>query len=168
MLTRQQRRSAERRAEQLQEHNDMVSSMVGDLTVFGAYYKGDTPDGFGLSFCKAASPGINMDHVRHWSHIISNNTQQLLKKIDECNDRFVDPKQNFIDIYWDRLKQHIREFNIDTYGQLKQPISDKPIGTITNQLALAVFADIHFLQEMGEISADDQNGMHYGYEIANQ
>jgi hypothetical protein len=158
-MTRQQRRAEQRRKAKGQDYDTMVSDTLGDLFCFGAYYKGDTDEGFGFSFSKETCPTVDMDMIKQMAGIVERFTEGVCQDI--INDEI--SKQEAIAASWDSLKHNIRQFNLDTYGQETQPEFGHAIGNVDMRLVLPVFCDIHFLQEMGEIPVNNQNGMHYGY-----
>jgi hypothetical protein len=158
-MTRQQLRANKRRAAKSNIVDDIMIEQIGELQCFGAYYKGDTDEGFGFSWSEITSPGVDMDEVRRWSEIVSGNTKRILDIIDKGDVT----KKDMIDDAWIAIKEHIKTFNLDTFGQETQPINGTPMGKCNIMLGLEVFCDIHFLQEMGEIECDSQNGMHYMY-----
>ena len=156
--TRQQRRAEQRRKAKGQDYDALIKDVFGDLCLFGAYYKGDTDEGFGFSFSKETCPTVDIEMIEHMASIVERFTEGVCQDI--INGEI--SKQEAIAAAWDMLKHNIRQFNLDTFGQETQPDTGHVIGNVDLRLVLPVFCDIHFLQEMGEITVDNQNGMYYG------
>jgi len=162
-MNRKQRRIAAKRAVKSNQSapRTFLTPLANDreLLAFGAYYKGDTAEGMGITFSTVRSNYFTADMLASmYNHVVEDGNRMLqtyyMRGAARCD-------RNTLCSY---LETAVRDYNLALHGDTTQPELGVYKDFAINSDVIAAFVQcatlIAVLVCLGVINDDNQNGLH--------
>ena len=128
-----------------------------NIAGFGAYYKDNLDDGVSI-FLRQDDPNFPPNFV---PTLYRNMSNAVTAELADIKNGITDTKE-----IWTQLKSAIYNFNIKCFGYgVTRPTKSNYQIDVKECMPeiIAIMSDIWILTELGEITNDNFNGMHYMY-----
>lgn len=123
------------------------------LMSFGAFFKGNTPEGFEATFTRFELGDDRFD--------------TLYTSIEDLTAQMLDDETMTVEEVRSQLAAFIPSYNMKVFGQSTQPLERKmkavELRSDILQLILLIFANVNYLVRKNDLLNDDHNGMMYAY-----